>query len=906
MIGQTISHYEITAKLGEGGMGVVYKAEDTKLKRAVALKFLAAHLLQDEEARERFHREAQAAAALDHPNICTVYEIDEAEGETFLAMAFIEGRTVKDKISDRPLKLEEAVDIAAQTAEGLKAAHQRGVVHRDIKPANLMLTEEDQVKIMDFGLAQLAEQSRLTKASTTLGTPAYMSPEQAERRPTDRRTDMWSLGVVLYEMVTGRLPFGGERQEAVLYAISNQEPEPVTALRAGLPMELEFIVGKALAKDPAERYQHVEEMIVDLRGLVKRAQSTLTRPASAARAAAPASPGTHSLITPPPATEPAAAEPARKPLALIALPVAIAAAAVFYSFWMMERSQPEPAHLTTRTVVNLPDSAQLALGTVYPLAGFDSPALALSPDGRHLVYVGQAENGTRLYHRDLTRFEDPRPIPDTEEALYAFFSPDSSELGFLTVDRVKKVTLNGGAAATLCRVRGPVSATWIGDVIYFTEREGSVLSSVPAAGGEPSQIVDSVKRLGDLGDVSAVLPGSGAAFVSVFPEESISSDYAEIRVVSLEGGEDKPLGITGFDARYLPSGHLVFGRRGSLLAAPFDLERLEVTGDAIPVLAGMALESMFHQVHAAFADNGTVAFVSGGDLSRGRLAWVDRQGNEGVLDIPERVYGSFDIAPDDDRFAIQVGDVRDYVWIWSAKDGGRAVSGSASVGWPVWSPDGNAFAGWSKEPGGGGQVFIHEIRTGAVRDLFSSEGRVMPSSWVRPGLIGITDLGRDVSVLSVDSPQDRPWVRRQDEGGLGIWGTTLSPDGAFVAYGSDEGGGRLQIWFEAVDGGDRGQVSTDGGMEPVWCRACDELFYRWGNRVFASRVTRKPRLEIGTPRVVFELPDFVDTPGISFRVSSDGRRAYYVRRGQPPVRDRIHIVHNWFAELERQAAAGGN
>ncbi len=186
MIGQTISHYEVTAKLGEGGKGVVYKAEDTKLKRAVALKFLAAHLLQDEEARKRFDREARAAAALDHPNICTVYEIDEAEGETFLAIAFVEGRTIKDKISDRPLKLEEAIDIAAQTAEGLKAAHQKGVVHRDIKPANLMLTAEGQVKIMDFGLAQLAEQSRLTKASTTLGTPAYMSPEQAERRPTDR------------------------------------------------------------------------------------------------------------------------------------------------------------------------------------------------------------------------------------------------------------------------------------------------------------------------------------------------------------------------------------------------------------------------------------------------------------------------------------------------------------------------------------------------------------------------------------------------------------------------------------------------------------------------------------------------------------------------------------------------
>ena len=239
-------------------MGVVYKAEDTKLKRSVALKFLRPDTTEDTEAKARFLREAQAAAALDHPNICTIYEIDEADGQTFLAMAFVAGRAIQDKIGDRPLKLQEAIDITTQTAEGLKAAHSRGVVHRDIKPANLMLTEEGQVKIMDFGLAQLADQSRLTKTATILGTPAYMSPEQASRRPTDRRTDVWSLGVVIYEMITGRLPFGGERQEAVLYAIGNEDPEPITALRAGLPMELEFIVGKALAKDPADRYQHVE------------------------------------------------------------------------------------------------------------------------------------------------------------------------------------------------------------------------------------------------------------------------------------------------------------------------------------------------------------------------------------------------------------------------------------------------------------------------------------------------------------------------------------------------------------------------------------------------------------------------------------------------------------------------
>ena len=272
MIGQTISHYKILEKLGEGGMGVVYKAEDLKLERFVALKFLAPHLVQDEESRRRFQREAKAAAALDHPNICTIHEIDEAEGRVFLAMAYLDGSTVRQKVKQRPLKLDEALDIAIQAGEGLRAAHEKGIVHRDIKSANLMVNARGQVKIMDFGLAQLAEQSKLTKTATILGTPAYMSPEQAQRLPADRRTDIWSLGVVIYEMVTGRTPFEGERQQAVLYAIASEQPEPITALRVGIPTELDRIVGKALAKKADERYQHIDEMLVDLREMQKQTE----------------------------------------------------------------------------------------------------------------------------------------------------------------------------------------------------------------------------------------------------------------------------------------------------------------------------------------------------------------------------------------------------------------------------------------------------------------------------------------------------------------------------------------------------------------------------------------------------------------------------------------------------------
>ncbi|MBW2037833.1 MAG: serine/threonine protein kinase [Deltaproteobacteria bacterium] len=270
MIGETISHYKILEKLGEGGMGVVYKAEDTKLKRIAALKFLPPELSRDSEAKERFIYEAQTASALDHNNICTIYEIDETNyGQMFIAMAYYECETLKEKIERGPLKLEEALNIAVQIAQGLAKAHEQGIVHRNIEHANAHVTKDDVVKILDFGLAKLGGQAKLTKEGTTLGTVAYMSPEQACGEEIDHRTDIWSLGVVLYEIITGQLPFKGEYEQAVVYSILNVDPEPITGMRAGVPMELERITNKALAKSPDERYQHADEMLTDLRSLSK-------------------------------------------------------------------------------------------------------------------------------------------------------------------------------------------------------------------------------------------------------------------------------------------------------------------------------------------------------------------------------------------------------------------------------------------------------------------------------------------------------------------------------------------------------------------------------------------------------------------------------------------------------------
>ena len=286
MVGTTISHYKILSKLGEGGMGVVYKAEDLRLGRIVALKFLATHLLANEEAKKRFVIEAKAAAALDHPNICTLYEIDEAQGRTFMAMAYLDGKTLETKIAEGPLKLDQAVAIAKQVAKGLTEAHSKGISHRDIKPSNVYLlktsSEERLAKILDFGLARLAGQSQLTQQGTTLGTVAYMSPEQTQAAPVNHRTDFWALGVVLYEMIAGQRPFRGEYDRAVIYSIVSEQPEPITSLRTGVPMELEWIIGKALAKDPGRRYQTGIEIIVDLDTLETKLLAESSRMAAVA------------------------------------------------------------------------------------------------------------------------------------------------------------------------------------------------------------------------------------------------------------------------------------------------------------------------------------------------------------------------------------------------------------------------------------------------------------------------------------------------------------------------------------------------------------------------------------------------------------------------------------------------
>jgi Tol biopolymer transport system component/tRNA A-37 threonylcarbamoyl transferase component Bud32 len=505
MIGETISHYRIESKIGEGGMAVVYKAEDTKLRRTVALKFLSPHA---GENRERFLREAQAVAALNHPNICTIHEIDEERG--FIAMEWIDGPSVRDKIAARPLPLEEALDIAMQTCQGLLAAHEKGVVHRDIKPANLMLTTQGQVKIMDFGLAQLGERTRITRTGMSLGTPAYMSPEQAKGEPTDRRTDLWSLGVVLYEMLAGKTPFPGQTEQAVSYGIVHSEPEPLTALRTGLPPQVDRIVAKALAKGPDSRYQHVAELRVDLAALANRRG-----------AAGPSAP-------------PAPSRPWLSALggAAGALAVMVAALAVPS---VRERIAPAAA--------SLPAEARLTQLTTY--SGTERSG-AISPDGRHIAFVSEKGGQPDIWARQISGGEAVQLTNNAAAESGLVYSRDGESVYYNSQGSIWRVSALGGVPRKIVDGgRGP-SLSADGNRMAYLRGAAIEIAGSDGAGA---------RKVGEVPGLSSVMRLSPDGRWIAFNEARLM-EVGQLFVASVDGGPPKQ--ITRFKEGYIGNGGLVF------------------------------------------------------------------------------------------------------------------------------------------------------------------------------------------------------------------------------------------------------------------------------------------------------------------------------------------------------------
>ncbi len=643
-IPETVSHYRVFEKLGEGGMGEVWKAEDLNLKRTVALKFLPREVLGEEEIKARLIREAQAAASLDHPNVCAVYGIHEDDGRTFIAMACIDGPSLAEKIKERPLPLEEALEIAIQIAEGLQEAHERSVVHRDIKPSNVMLARRGRVKIMDFGLAAVADKTRLTKSGTTLGTPAYMSPEQAQGQAVDHRTDIWALGVVLYEMLTAKHPFPGEYEQAVVYSIINEAPEPVTAQRRGIPPKVDDLLNKALAKAPAARYQHADELIVDLRALSNNL------------AAATSSLDSHQVKTAPiPSGKVVSKRKLQLHQILLAATVLFALA---LSFLYLRQSSPQ---------------APLRRFAISPPAALGFGA-SVSADGKQVALTTAGAEG-ELWVQDLNK-QEPRMIEGTRGAGLTpsapFWSPDSDFVGFSLGGQLMKVSAQGGLVIRLCELPGLLGgATWSpdGESIVFSSRDPYALYEVPSAGGVAKRIISPEERSsgGPWGVIVRphFLPAEAGARVLVFSFGSPRENT--MMALDLETGRREIVGSGNFPF-YSSSGHLLFQPdyvTDEIWVLPFSLKTLKATGDAFPI-------SDTGRRPTVAADQ-TLTFVDRAADQR-QLAWFDRDGMSTafITQFPGEGAGTRNpaLSPDGRLVAFSANQNSNLdIWIWDIMRG---------------------------------------------------------------------------------------------------------------------------------------------------------------------------------------------------------------------------------------------
>jgi serine/threonine-protein kinase len=898
MTGTTLGGYRVLDKLGAGGMGEVYRATDTRLKRDVAIKVLPVSMAGDPERLARFQREAEVLAALNHPHIAAIYgfeDLDAGPGKPpvrALVMELVEGPTLADRIGQGALPLDDALAIARQIADALEAAHERGIVHRDLKPANIKVRPDGTVKVLDFGLAKAlmsgtvsnlsgdeANSPTITSPAMTqigmiLGTAAYMAPEQARGRTADKRADIWAFGCVLFEMLTGQRAFPGDDVTDTLAAVVKLDPN-WSALGRNVPPHVAHALRVCLQKDPRRRGGDIAAIRLALEGVFER------EPAGGASAAAPA----RRWVWP-----------------LAAAAIALGGVLVGLVAWL-ERPATEPRRVVRFAISEL-------AGKPVPVSPGQVLSLALSPDGTKLVYRVPSEGSTSmLVLRDIgaleatTIYQGPLASP--------FFSPDGNWVGFFAPEgqknAIKKVAVTGGPAVTIASIpemAAPHGATW-GDngTIVFGMHDrglwraagdgGSVEPLIPA----PAQ-PDGKAPPPDYREWPSFLPGGQALLYSERPGGGEGGDASRIVVRNMASGEERVLVSGGSFPQYLPTGHLVYAFDGTLRIVGFDLDRLAVVGTPRPVLEGVVTKdeggAEFH-----VARDGSLVYLTGSPgVRRASLVWRDRAGREtpfgsGTLDQPQHPR----LSPDGQRLAVSVA--RDlWVYFVDGRPPIRLSSGGNYIA-PLWSPDGKRVIA----EGANGLVSLAADGSEPAPVQVSMEGHFHPHGWSSDGrdLLAVkVDIDADIVRWPLASPKEVTPVVATPSVVEGPLGASLSPDGRWLAYVSNQTG-TPELWVRPYPGpGSPIRVSPDGARDPVWARSGRELYYFSGSRLMAVSVAGGSTPSFGTPAMLFEATPFrIENQPPSFDVSADGRFVMLKGsdEGQSAEATRLIVVQNWSQEL---------
>ena len=899
--GTRLGRYEIRLLLGAGGMGEVYRARDEKLSRDVAIKVLPSHLSTSTDRLHRFEQEAQATGALNHPNILAVYDIGMHDSAPYVVSELLEGETLRDILSQRSLGTRKAIEYATQLAQGLAAAHDTGIVHRDLKPDNIFITKDERVKILDFGLAKLVQSKDTdvrtdvetrkvyTNPGTVMGTAGYMSPEQVRGDALDHRSDIFSFGSILYEMLTGQRAFRRETSAETMAAILKEEPPEFSLTNSTISPSLERIVRRCLEKQPARRLQSATDLAFALEAL-----------------SAPSGPTLHA--TSPHFTDTTRAievsRAKRNRLIWIAAGVLLLSA-VGVLLWTFTRARQSKAGSApvVRYDIATPDKTALNL--------IRWPSMAMSSDGSTVVFVGTANGISRLYvrRRDDTSI---KPINGTEGASSPAFCPDGKWIAFLA-DRTFKKTTVDGQVAMVVKVDDARGISWAGEeTLLYSPDAAEGLFLISAEGGEPKRVTKpDTTRNERTHRWPQVLPGGKAAIFTVGMLNSPDSyEQANIHAVNFATGETRVVLQGASMARYAPTGHLVFAKGGSLYAVGFDLETLTTSGKPQLILQGVAGDETTGIVHFAIADDGTLAYVPGSPgANMRRIVWVDRNGKVQPVNLEPAQYNDVRLSPDSSRAAVLVGSSgAGDVWVYDlARATSTRLTFNGRNATPVWSSDGKSIYYVEMDPTGAGKSLVTRKPADGSRDaqtVVSLDGTAYIKALMPDGGSSIFDYQRNTGNGNIVQSKlgEGATVTELVNTGFAEFAAALSPDGRWLAYQSNESD-RSEIYVRDMSAaGGRWQISTGGGEEPRWSHDGRELYYRNGNLFMSVAISTRPSFQAGTPTNLFGgIFDLRTNTGITYDVDPKGNRFLMIRPAEESIAPSVMIVLNWFEELRRLA-----